>query len=206
VTLHCRKKKTYSGMKPPYRSDRKYLQDYYLRQAGHGYPVHTGGRFQRGNGLGSIFGGLFKAAMPLLKSGAKTLDREALKTGLSIAGDVVQRKNLKQAAKIRLKTTRQQMLQRALAQSGPPDERTMKRNALQKKIQKLSDQTSSENGPRAPSIMRIYQIEIELVRGTTHPDQRVAPILRTKRLEVNPDGSRSLRIRCERRRRRLDEC
>jgi hypothetical protein len=91
VTLHCRKKKTYSGMKPPYRSDRKYLQDYYLRQAGHGYPVYTGGRFQRGNGLGSIFGGLFKAAMPLLKSGAKTLDREALKTGLSIAGDVVQR-------------------------------------------------------------------------------------------------------------------
>jgi hypothetical protein len=69
--------------------------------------------------------------------------RFALKTGLSIAGDVVQRKNLKQAAKTRLKTTRHQMLQRALAQSGPPDERTMKRNAPQKKIQKLSDQTSS---------------------------------------------------------------
>ena len=115
LTLHCRKKKTYSGMKPPYRSDRKYLQDYYLRQTGHEYPVYTGGRFQRGHGLGSLFGGLFKGAMPLLKSGAKTLDREALKTGLSIAGDVVQRKNLKQAAKTRLKTTRQQMLQRALA-------------------------------------------------------------------------------------------
>jgi hypothetical protein len=41
-----------------------------------------GGRYQRGHGLGSIFGGLFKAAMPLLKKGAKTLEREALKTGL----------------------------------------------------------------------------------------------------------------------------
>jgi hypothetical protein len=29
-----------------------------------------------------IFEGLFKAAMPLLKKGAKTLEREALKTGL----------------------------------------------------------------------------------------------------------------------------
>ena len=70
---------------------------------------------------------------------------------------------------------------------------------MPEKTQTSSDQTSSENGPRAPSIMRIYQIEIELVRGTTHPDQRVAPIVRTKRLEVKPDGSRSLRIRCERR-------
>jgi hypothetical protein len=29
--------------------------------------------------------------MPLLKKGAKTLEREALKTGLNIAGDVVGR-------------------------------------------------------------------------------------------------------------------
>ena len=60
-------------MKPPYKSDGQYFQDYYLRQAGHGYRVYAGGRFQIGHGLGSIFGGLFKAAMPLLKSGAKTL-------------------------------------------------------------------------------------------------------------------------------------
>jgi hypothetical protein len=62
--------------------------DYYIHQAGKGYPVFAGRRYQRGHGLGSIFGGLFKAAMPLLKKGAKTLGREALKTGLNIAGDV----------------------------------------------------------------------------------------------------------------------
>ena len=120
-------------MKPPYRSDGKYFQDYYLRQAGHGYPVYAGGRFQRGHGLGSIFRGLSKAAMPLLKSGAKTLGREALKTVFNIAGDVVQGKNLKQAATTRLKTTGQRMLLTALTQSGPPGERTLKRNARQKK-------------------------------------------------------------------------
>jgi hypothetical protein len=58
---------------------------------GKGYSVFAGRRYQRGHGLGSIFGGLFKAAMPLLKKGTETLEREALKTRLNIAGDVVQR-------------------------------------------------------------------------------------------------------------------
>jgi hypothetical protein len=46
--------------------------------------------------------------MPLLKKGAKTLGREALKTGLNIAGDVVQGRNIKQAAEARLKSTHSQ--------------------------------------------------------------------------------------------------
>jgi hypothetical protein len=48
--------------------------DIYIHQAGKGYLVFAGRRYQRGHGLGSIFGGLFKAAMPLLKKGAKTLE------------------------------------------------------------------------------------------------------------------------------------
>jgi hypothetical protein len=73
-------------MKPTHRYDTKAYHDYYIHQAGKGYPVFAGRRYQRGHGLGSIFGGLFKAAMPLLKKGAKTLEREALKTGLNIGG------------------------------------------------------------------------------------------------------------------------
>ncbi len=67
--------------------------------------MYIGTRYQRGHGLGSIFGGLFNAALHLLKKGAKTLCREALKTGLNIAEDVVAGKNLKQATKSRLKST-----------------------------------------------------------------------------------------------------
>ena len=48
-----------------------------------------------------------RAAMPLLKKGAKTLGSKALKTGLHIAGDVVKGRNIKQAAKSRLKSTGQ---------------------------------------------------------------------------------------------------
>jgi hypothetical protein len=61
-----------------HRYDTKAYPDYYIHQAGKGYPVFAGRRYQRGHGLGSIFEGLFKAAMSLLKKGAKTLEREAL--------------------------------------------------------------------------------------------------------------------------------
>ena len=95
--------------------------------------MYVGTRFQRGHGLGSIFGGLFKAAVPLLKKGAKTLGREALKTGLNIAEDMVAGKNLKQAAKSRLKSTGQNLLQKAIIGVGPPGERSVKRAAKRKK-------------------------------------------------------------------------
>ena len=92
-------------MKPTHRYDTKAYDDYDIHQAGKGYAVVARRRYQRGHGLGSIFGGFFKAAISLLKKGAKTLEREALKTGLNIAGDVVQERNIKQAAKSRLKST-----------------------------------------------------------------------------------------------------
>ena len=58
--------------------------------------------------------------MTLLKKGAKTLGREAFKTGLNIAVDVVQGRNIKQAAKTRLKSTGQNLLQKAMGTVGPP--------------------------------------------------------------------------------------
>jgi hypothetical protein len=50
-------------LKPTHRYDTKAYHDYYIHQAGKGYPVFAGRRYQRGHGLGSVFGGLFKAAM-----------------------------------------------------------------------------------------------------------------------------------------------
>ena len=108
-------------MKPTHRYDTKAYHDYYIRQAGKGYPVFAGRRHQRGLGLVSIFGGLFKAAMPLLKKGGKTLERKTLKTGLNIAGDVVQGGNIKQAANSRLKSTGENLLQKAMDTVGPQD-------------------------------------------------------------------------------------
>jgi hypothetical protein len=113
-------------MKPTHHHDTKAYHDYYIHQAGKGYPVFAGRRYQRRHGLGSICGGLFKAALPLLKKGAKTLGREALKTGLNIGEDVVQGRNIKQAAEARLKSTGQNLFQQALNTVGPPGQRAMK--------------------------------------------------------------------------------
>ena len=107
-------------MKPTHRYDTKAYHDYYIHQTGKGYPVFAGRRYQIGHGLDCIFGGPFRAAMPLLKEGAKTLEREALKTGLNIAGDVVQGRNIKQTAKSRLKSTGENLLQKAMDTVGPP--------------------------------------------------------------------------------------
>jgi hypothetical protein len=52
--------------------------------------------------------------LPLLKKRAETLEREALKTGLNIAGDVVQGRNIKQAAESQLKPTGQNLFQKAM--------------------------------------------------------------------------------------------
>lgn len=68
-------------------------------QTGNGanIPIYRGGSVQRGYGLGSIFSGLVKSAIPLLKSGAKSLGKTALKTGLNVARDAIEGKNIKQA-------------------------------------------------------------------------------------------------------------
>ena len=55
--------------------------------------------------------------MPLLKKGTQTLEREAFKTGLHIAGDVVQGRNIKQAAK----STGENLLQKAMDTVRPQD-------------------------------------------------------------------------------------
>jgi hypothetical protein len=91
------------------------------------------------HGFGSIFGGLFKAAMPLLKKGTQTLERKALKTRLNIAGDVVQGINIKQAATSRLKSTGENLFQKAMDTVGSPGQRVLKGPAKRKKIVVIHD-------------------------------------------------------------------
>ena len=69
-------------------------------------PVFRGRAYQKGYGIGSLIGGLFKSflpvlknvALPALKSGAKTLGKTALKTGFNILNEGLEGKNAKQSA------------------------------------------------------------------------------------------------------------
>ena len=71
--------------------------------------------------------------MPLLKRGAKTLEREVVKTALNIA---VQGGNIKQAAKSQLKSTGENLLQKAMDTVGPLGQRAMKGPAKREKTRR----------------------------------------------------------------------
>ena len=102
--------------------------------------------------------------MPLLKKGAKTLERVALKTGLNIAGDV-QGRNIKQAAKSRLKSTGENLLQKAMDTVGIPGQRVIKGPAKriktrrrQTKQRNTSNDISDKNGTCISQLIRMHEI------------------------------------------------
>ena len=59
-------------------------KDHYLSQIGSGMPVYSGATMQRGYGVGNILRGLFKVAVPLMKS----VGRSALRRGAPILKEV----------------------------------------------------------------------------------------------------------------------
>ena len=82
--------------------DMQAYERYYRNQCGHGLPIFYGAHMQRGHGLGSIFGGLFRSVFPFIKKYAPVIGRKALQTGVRIANDVAEGQSFKDAAKSRL--------------------------------------------------------------------------------------------------------
>ena len=74
-------------------------KDYYTRQSGEEVPVFYGTRTQRGHGLGSIQGGLFRRALPFLSSGAKMPGQQPM----NVASDMIDGKSFQDSAESRLK-------------------------------------------------------------------------------------------------------
>lgn len=79
---------------------------YYLNQAGTGFgSVYAGNVYQKGHGIGSFLGGLFRCVFPLLKSGTATIGSELLKTGANIVSDIARNENIDTVIKRRGKET-----------------------------------------------------------------------------------------------------
>ena len=75
---------------------------YYLRQAGRGgsdYDTGIGPIYsvplymQRGQGIGNLFGNLFRWVKPIIWSGVKALGRETLRTGGKILSDIAENRS-----------------------------------------------------------------------------------------------------------------
>lgn len=79
-------------------------EHYYSHQAGSGIGViYKGVPYQRGHGIGSFLGGLFRSVLPLLSSGARVIGKEALNTGVGLLSDMVSSRPIEESIKSRLK-------------------------------------------------------------------------------------------------------
>lgn len=83
-------------------------------QAGHGLGTYTGERYQRGYGLGAIFGSLLRSIMPFAKNVGRAVGKQALRTGASVAQDVLDGTDIRESLKIRGKQGMRQVARKGI--------------------------------------------------------------------------------------------
>lgn len=80
--------------------------EYYLNQAGSGFSnIYAGPSYQKGYGIGSFLGGLFRTIYPILKKGSAVFGSELLKSGANIITDLSKNEEPQQVIKKRGKET-----------------------------------------------------------------------------------------------------
>jgi len=101
-------------------ASRGMYEDYYSRQVGGQMPVFVGSRYQRGHGLGSVLGGIFRRfIVPLFTTHGKTLALDALRTGMNVAEDVLgSGSGFKESVKKRVPEGIKRTAQNLIRQSG----------------------------------------------------------------------------------------
>lgn len=76
--------------------------------------VYIGSPNQRGHGIGSFLGGLFRRVLPLLSKGAKAIGKEAIRSGMHIASDVIDKDiSLKEAFNARVRDSTKNLKRKA---------------------------------------------------------------------------------------------
>uniref|UniRef100_A0A1Y1LXK6 Uncharacterized protein n=1 Tax=Photinus pyralis TaxID=7054 RepID=A0A1Y1LXK6_PHOPY len=138
-------------------------QQYYVNQAGSGIgTIYRGSPYQRGHGIGSWLGGVFRSILPLFKSGMRAVGKEALRTGANVLGDIIEEKPIKAA------------FQERVQEAG----RNLKRKADDK-----IDTLMHGSGYKRPHMIDYGQFKIATEKKTTRPKK--AP----KRKVVKPTFS-----------------
>ena len=121
-------------------ASRDMYDDYYSRKVGGEIPVFKGSRYQRGHGLGSVLGGLFRRfVIPLFTTHGKTLALNALRTGVDVAEDVLgSGKTLKESAKKRvpegIKRTAQNLIHQSQSGAGGDNNSDTQEKKWKKKV------------------------------------------------------------------------
>ena len=103
--------------------DEEFWTDYFLEQAqqtGHGgLAGFEGVPFQRGAGIGSFLGRIFRTILPVFKTvgkkAAKAVGKEALNVGAHVASDLVQGRDFEESIKEHGKAAAGSLLKRGAA-------------------------------------------------------------------------------------------
>lgn len=95
------------------------LTDYYLAQAGSGMgDLYSGPIYQKGYGIGSFLGGLFRGVLPLLKRGGVAVGKEILNAGTNFITDLQNNMNPRDALNMRARETIENLKRKALYGEG----------------------------------------------------------------------------------------
>ena len=139
-------------------------------QSGGSLPAFHGVRVQRGYGLGSLFGSLARAVIPLFKQGAKTIGKAAVKTGFNIAKDVMSGQNIKAAAKKRSQETGAHLVNKAIrsvqSRVMPQTGSGIKRKGIQATITSSQIKRARVSPQRAPNKTKAKQKNTKAKRST----------------------------------------
>lgn len=67
-----------------------HYENYYSSQVGGGGipQIYIGAPYQKGHGIGSFLGGLFRRILPFLTRGARSVGKEALRAGMNVMNDL----------------------------------------------------------------------------------------------------------------------
>ena len=127
------------------------VTEYYVNQAGSGLSGFTGLRYQRGGGwLSNVWS---TVGLPVLKF----LGRQALSSGLSVAGDAIEGKNVKESAIGQLKRSGRNTigyLKDMTEQSGSGRKRRRRRKVTSKRVtsKKLTLKKTIKRRPRKKKV------------------------------------------------------
>ena len=94
-------------------SQQEWMEYYGIGQVGQGMTFFQGSQHQRGSGIGSLFGGLLRAVMPMAKTALKTVGREALRAGIGVASDALSGQDVGQAIQERAREGASELVEKA---------------------------------------------------------------------------------------------
>lgn len=129
--------------------DQDLLVRYYMDQAGSGIgEFYSGPIYQRGYGIGSFLGGLFKTVLPILKRGSAAVGREVVKNGVNFLNDLKNNTNPNATLNNRARETMENLKRKLMYGEGFIVGRSTKKRQLGVKPRKVKVKKSKRKVKR----------------------------------------------------------